>query len=261
MTMTAGVVLEVQGLCKHFVLHHLGGRSVTALDGVDLTVHAGEHVALIGPSGAGKSSLLRSIWRSYRPSAGSVVLHRADGSTVDLAALPDEELADVRQQDIGYVSQFLRREARRTARDVVRGAARRRGLSEPEATIAAVAALSRVELPEELWDTYPVLLSGGEQQRVNLAAGTIAPPRLLLLDEPIASLDPRNRAAVLELIASLRDRGVAVISVFHDLDAVRRLADRAVLLRGGRVEADDVPDVVVPVVGDELAAAGAGVTR
>jgi len=243
-------VLEVRDLRKQFVLHHLGGRHVTALDGVDLDVAKGEHVALVGTSGAGKSSLLRCVWRSYLPSSGSVVLRRTDGTSVDLATLDDTTLADVREHEIGYVSQFLRREARRTAVEVVRGSARRRGvLDQAAAGDLAVEALGRVALPAELWNTYPVLLSGGEQQRINLAAGTVAPPRLLLLDEPVASLDPANRGAVLELIARLRDSGVAVLSVFHDLDAVRQLADRVVRLERGRVVAVGPPEVVLTAAG------------
>jgi alpha-D-ribose 1-methylphosphonate 5-triphosphate synthase subunit PhnL len=89
------------------------------------------------------------------------------------------------------------------------------------------------------------VLSGGEQQRVNLAAGTLCPPRLLLLDEPVASLDARNRDSVLDLVVRLTAQGVAVLSVFHDLEAVRVLATRVILLRDGQVVADGEPAAVL----------------
>jgi alpha-D-ribose 1-methylphosphonate 5-triphosphate synthase subunit PhnL len=85
------------------------------------------------------------------------------------------------------------------------------------------------------------VLSGGERQRVNLAAGTVQPPRLLLLDEPVSALDPANRDAALELIDSLAAQGVAVLAVFHDLDAMRRLASRVVLMRDGRIVRQGTP--------------------
>lgn len=237
-------VLEVRDLQVSFELHAID-RHIEALRGVSLTVSAGEHVALAGSSGAGKSSLLKSIYRTYLPDSGEVWLHREDGSSVELGALADRELLAVRAAEIGYVSQFLRPEPRRSALEVVSRAGVRRGLAASEATEAAALALREVNLAEKLWHTYPTLLSGGEKQRVNLAAGTIAPPRLLLLDEPISSLDPANREAVLDRIAHLTELGVAVLAVFHDGEAMRRLADRIVLLGNGAVVDTGPPDLVL----------------
>ncbi|MEO1063263.1 MAG: ATP-binding cassette domain-containing protein [Actinomycetota bacterium] len=237
-------VLEVRDLRVSFELHAIE-RRVEALRGVSLSVAAGEHVALAGSSGAGKSSLLKSVYRTYLADSGEVVLHRGDGSSIELGSLTDRELLDVRAADIGYVSQFLRAEPRRSALDVVTRAGLRRGLDADQAADAAVQALREVNLVEELWHTYPTLLSGGEKQRVNLAAGTIAPPRLLLLDEPISSLDPTNREAVLDRIAHLTELGVAVLAVFHDGDAMRRLADRVVVLDAGLVVDAGPPDLVL----------------
>jgi alpha-D-ribose 1-methylphosphonate 5-triphosphate synthase subunit PhnL len=234
-------VLTVRGLHKQFVIHAIG-RQVLALRGVDLTVGAGQHVALVGPSGAGKSTLLKCVWRSCLPSAGEVWLRRQDATAVDLAAADDRTVVEVRRHDIAYVSQFLRPDCRRSVLEVVGRAAIRRGLEPAGAAAAAAAALRRVRLDEELWQTQPVVLSGGEQQRVNLAAGTLCPPRLLLLDEPVAALDSGHRETVLALISGLRQAGVSVLSVFHDLDAVRALADRVVVLRDGQVAAEGTPD-------------------
>ncbi len=246
--MNRAPVLDVRELRVSFELHAIG-RRVEALRGVSLTVSAGEHVALAGSSGAGKSSLLKSIYRTYLPDSGEVWFRRADGTGVELGSLADRELLDVRAADIGYVSQFLRAEPRRSALDVVTRAALRRGLDGDVAVDAAVQALREVNLAEGLWQTYPTLLSGGEKQRVNLAAGTIAPPRLLLLDEPISSLDPANREAVLDRIAGLTGLGVAVLAVFHDGDAMRRLADRVVVLDDGVVVDSGAPELVLDAVG------------
>lgn len=233
-------VLSVRGLHKRFVLHGIGGREVVALHGVDLDVCSGEHVAVVGPSGAGKSSLLKCVYRTYRPSAGEVRLGTAEG-VVDLAALPDHEMADLREREIGYVSQFLRPEPRRGAREIVARAGMCRGLELDDARELAAAILTRLVVDRELWETHPALLSGGEQQRVNLAAATLSPPGLLLLDEPVAALDPATRRVAIDLIAELTRRDVAVLSVLHEPDVVERLADRCLLLRGGRPSATGTP--------------------
>ncbi len=239
-TATSEPVLDVRGLHKQFVIHAIG-RRVTALRDVSLTVGAGEHVALVGPSGAGKSTLLKCVWRSCLPSAGEVWLRRRDSSLVNLASADDRAVTEARRHDVAYVSQFLRPDCRRSVLEVVGRAAVRRGLERGAAEAAAAAALRTVMLDEELWGTQPVVLSGGEQQRVNLAAGTLCPPRLLLLDEPVAALDAGNRETVFRLIGGLRRAGVAVLSVFHDPEAVRALADRVVVLRDGEVVAEGTP--------------------
>lgn len=227
-------VLTVRDLHKSFTLHTIDGRRVTSLHGVDLDVAAGEHVALAGPSGAGKSSFLRCVHRSYLPDSGSVILH-TDTGAVELTDLPDREMARLRGRELGYVSQFLSAPPRTAPLEVVAAAARRRGMSRSDARDAAAQALQRLALDEGLWDVDCSVLSGGERQRVNIAAGTVHPPRLLLLDEPVSALDPTNRERALELIASLSASGVAVLAVFHDLDAMHRLATRVVRFSDGRI--------------------------
>ncbi|WP_216894063.1 ATP-binding cassette domain-containing protein [Nocardia alni] len=228
--------LRVRRLRKTFVLHTIDGRTVQSLHGVDLDVAAGEHVALVGPSGAGKSSLLRCVYRTYLPDSGSVVLH-IDSDPIELTTLPDRTLARLRGRQIGYVAQFLTAPPRTSALAVVAAAARRRGVPADQARDAAATALRALGLDEVLWDVDCGVLSGGERQRINLAAATVAPPRLLLLDEPVSALDPANRDLALDLIADLTNRGVAVLSVFHDMAAVRRLATRALRMADGRVVA------------------------
>jgi alpha-D-ribose 1-methylphosphonate 5-triphosphate synthase subunit PhnL len=242
---SAEPVLSVRGLHKTFTLHTIDGRTVVSLRGVDLDVAEGEHVALAGPSGAGKSSLLRCVQRSYLPDAGSIRLRTSAGENLELTELDDRAMARLRGREFGYVSQFLSAPPRTGPLAVVAAAARRRGLDRADAGELAASALRRLNLDEALWDVDCSVLSGGERQRVNLAAGTVSPPRLLLLDEPVSALDPANREAALDLVASLSGRGVSVLAVFHDLAAMRRLASRVVLLRDGLVAEDGTPDQVL----------------
>ncbi|MGA9277494.1 ATP-binding cassette domain-containing protein [Ilumatobacter sp.] len=239
-------VLEVRGLEKHFVLHNIDGRMVAGLRGVDLDVSAGEHVVLAGSSGAGKTSLLKCVHRTYLPSAGTLALRLGDGTTVDLASIGEREVVALRGRELGYVSQFLQAPPRRGPFDIVVRAATDRGMDRDAAHDAAAVALRRLNIDEAMWDVYATVLSGGERQRVNLAAGTVSPPRLLLLDEPVSALDPANRSAALELIDELAGHGVAVLSVFHDLEAIERLATRVVLMRHGEVVDAGPPERILP---------------
>ena len=231
---TSPAVLTVRDLRKSFTLHTIDGRTVTSLHGVDLEVGRGEHVALAGPSGAGKTSFLRCVHRSYLPDSGSIVLH-TDGGPVELTDLRDREMARLRGRELGYVSQFLSAPPRTAPLEVVAAAARRRGMTRSDARDAAAVSLQRLALDEALWDVDCSVLSGGERQRVNIAAGTVHPPRLLLLDEPVSALDPANRDRALDLIDSLTASGVAVLAVFHDLEAMHRLATRVVRFADGRI--------------------------
>lgn len=239
------IVLDVRNLYKKFVLHTVDGRTVEALNGISLTVAAGEHVALAGTSGAGKSSLLKSIYRTYKPTSGQVWFRLVDETFTDLVTLSDAELATLRGRQIGYVSQFLRAAPRRSAFDIVATSGVQRGMDLKSARDAAALALQRLNLDEALWDINASVLSGGEKQRINLAAGTISPPRLLLLDEPVSALDPRNREAALALIDTLTHQGVAVLAVFHDIEAMERLATRVVVLQDGEVAYEGKPQATL----------------
>ncbi len=184
--------------------------------------------------------MLKCVHRTYDVGSGSVVV-RTDAGPVDLATAPQFVAVRIQRSVIGYVSQFLRAEPRRGAFAAVVRAGLRRGMDEEAVRDRAADLLRRLGVAEHLWDTPPTLLSGGEQQRVNLARGLVVPAPVLLLDEPVASLDPRSRAAVLDLVEDLRNQGTAILSVFHDLDAVRRLADRVLLVNDGVVSASGSP--------------------
>jgi alpha-D-ribose 1-methylphosphonate 5-triphosphate synthase subunit PhnL len=112
----------------------------------------------------------------------------------------------------------------------------RRGGDREEAIDRARGAFARLGLPKELWDAYPSTFSGGEQQRVNITRAIIAQPRLLLLDEPTASLDLATKDAVIDMILELKDRGASMLLITHDAHTMSRLADRRLHLSEGRIE-------------------------
>lgn len=241
-------ILSVRSLHKSFVLHTIDGRIVEALRCVDLDIFPGEHVALAGSSGAGKSSLLKCIYRTYEPTSGSVMLQLRSGDVVELTSLSDQQMAYFRGREIGYVSQFLRAEPRRGPLDIVARAGVSRGMERDMARDAAAISLKRLNIEEKLWDVHASVLSGGEKQRINLAAGTISAPQLLLLDEPVSALDPANREAALDLIGDLTAKGVAVLAVFHDIEAMERLASRIVLMQNGQVAMNGAPHDVLELL-------------
>ena len=215
----ANPMLEVQSLEKQFTLHLRGGLSLPVLHGVNLTVHAGECVALSGPSGAGKSTLLRSLYANYRADAGRILI-RHEGEMVDIAAAPPRTVVQVRAKTLGYVSQFLRVVPRVPALEIVAEAAPDRSLEK------AAALLHRLNIPTRLHALPPATFSGGEQQRVNLARGFIGGHPILLLDEPTASLDAANADIVIAMITEAKARGVAIVGIFHDAEVRNRVADR-----------------------------------
>ncbi len=236
--MTGGL-LRVDGLGKRFVLRLLGDKQIEACREVSFSVAPGELVALTGPSGAGKSTVLKCVYRTYLPSAGRVLFASAAGEAVDLAAAPERTVLDLRGAEIGYVSQFLRVIPRVPAREVVMQPLLSRGVAAPEARERAEAVLRRLHIPRALLDAYPATFSGGEQQRINIARAVVWAPRLLLLDEPTASLDAGSAEAALGLLRELRRQGTAMVGVFHDRLLVEATADREVRLRapGGASDA------------------------
>lgn len=241
-------ILDVRDLTKSFVLHNIDGRTVTGLHNVSFTVEPGQHLALAGTSGAGKSTLLRAIYRTYAPSSGDVWFRLSDDSVVNLAQISDPEIVALRGRQIGYVSQFLRAQPRRSVLDLVIRAGVSRGMNVADARELGILSLRRLNIGEQLWDVHTSVLSGGEKQRVNIAAGLISPPRLLLLDEPVSALDPDNRESAIQLIGELTQQGVAVLAVFHDLDAIARLATQIVVMQKGRIINNGTVDQILPLL-------------
>jgi len=228
-------VLTIDNLRKTFDMHILGDTQVVGLDDVSFTVDDGEFLAIVGESGSGKSSLLKCIYRAYEPTTGRVVYHGAKGD-VDLASCDDREMIRLRESAIGYTSQFLDEIPRVPAVDVVARPLREGGLSTDDARERSEELLSRLQLPEELWEAYPATFSGGERQRVNLAQAIAPQPDLLLLDEPTSALDPETRQAAIDLLREYLGDGTTVVGVFHNTDVVEAVADRVAVLDGGQLQ-------------------------
>jgi alpha-D-ribose 1-methylphosphonate 5-triphosphate synthase subunit PhnL len=232
-------VLDVKGLSKGFTLHLRGGAQLPVLENLDLQVHAGECVALVGASGRGKSTLIKCLYGSYAADAGSIVFY-GDAGVHDLAAATPHQWMLLRRREIAYVSQFLRVVPRVPALDLVAERILDAHGVMAESDEAAFAAaweaarsrsaelLQRLNLPPALWSLPPATFSGGEQQRVNIARGFIEPSRLLLLDEPTASLDAHNRRIVIALIHEALTRGCAVVGIFHDEEVREAVATRRI---------------------------------
>lgn len=217
--------LQVNELAKEFILHNRGGRRISGFSGVSFSVRAGELLALTGPSGAGKSSVLKTVYRTYTPSRGTICLHRGQGKMVDLAGCSESEMLGYRRRHIGFVTQFLKILPRVSALDVVAAPLIEIGTGKEEARERAAEVLRSLHIREELFSISPLTFSGGEQQRINIARGVIAPKKLLLLDEPTASLDEQSASRVLELLQELKRRKICMIAIFHDRERMVQVAD------------------------------------
>jgi alpha-D-ribose 1-methylphosphonate 5-triphosphate synthase subunit PhnL len=227
-------MLRVEILGKNFIIHIRDNIVIPGFAGVSFEISGGSLLAITGPSGTGKSSLLKCIYRTYIPSAGNIFYTAKDGSCIDLAKADDWDILTLRQDEIGYVSQFFRVMPRVSAQETLIEPLISRGISRKKALDKARDMLSRVGLGKTLWDMYPATFSGGEKQRLNILRAIITKPRLLLLDEPTASLDKGYKTRVLQMILDLKSEGTAMIGVFHDRDALTALSDlRYDLLRGG----------------------------
>ncbi|WP_119165872.1 phosphonate C-P lyase system protein PhnL [Algihabitans albus] len=229
-------LLKIEKLAKSFTLHTQGGVRIQALLDLDLKVAAGECLALVGGSGAGKSSLLRCLTGNYLPDCGSIQVRRED-NWVELVGASPQTVLELRRATIGYVSQFLRVIPRVPALDLVIEPAVAAGTEADEAEVRARDVLRHLNLPERLWSLAPATFSGGEQQRVNIARAFVHPYPILLLDEPTASLDARNRKAVIDLIEDARRKGAAIVGIFHDAETRTALATREIPLVEGKAAA------------------------
>ena len=209
--------------------------SDVALDGVSLEVLPGTAAVVLGPSGCGKTTMLRVIAGLEVPDSGQVLLN---GTTVSAPGRP--HVLPHRRQ-LGFVFQDLALWPHLTVRqnlDFVLGS---RGLSRPEQDLRAHDALVLVRI-EELAGRYPHQLSGGEQQRVALARAIVHEPRVLLLDEPLSSLDPELRADLRSELARLqRALSLTTVYVTHDREDAAALADCVIEMRAGRIHRDHSP--------------------
>lgn len=224
-------LLSVKNLRKQFHIHALG-RSLAAFDAVNFTLNGGEFLLVGGANGVGKSTLLRCLYRTYLPSGGSAHYQSRLGR-LDLVCAADEDIALLRASELGHVTQFLRPRPRVAALDLVAEPLLAAGRAADEAHAEAAYWLEAFGLKPDIWGAYPATFSGGEQQKVNLVRALIQPRRLLLLDEPTASLDRNARAALVARLRELKAQGVAMIGVFHHPEDVRGVVDQELQLTAG----------------------------
>jgi alpha-D-ribose 1-methylphosphonate 5-triphosphate synthase subunit PhnL len=219
-------MLQCKNLKKEFLMHIRGGKRITGLRDVSFELEEGTFLGVSGPSGSGKSSLLKCIYRTYIPTDGELLYSSADGTWTDLATAEEHRILELRNREIGYISQFFHVIPRVSALDTVVKQMRRKGYTTQESTARAQELLQKLGLSPSLWELFPSTFSGGEQQRVNIIHAVITKPRLLLLDESTSSLDARSAEAVIRLIKELQSEGTAIIGVFHDKKLLARLADK-----------------------------------
>jgi alpha-D-ribose 1-methylphosphonate 5-triphosphate synthase subunit PhnL len=220
-------LLKVNNLSKVFNIHVLEDKVVEGCDRVTFNVDKGEFLGLSGPSGVGKSTILKCLYRTDLPTSGDIWYDSVLFGKVNMSTIADHMVIDIRHKEIGYVSQFLKVIPRVSAIDVVaEPLLTRNGASDKEARNKAGELLERLNIPMRLLDAYPATFSGGEQQRVNIARAVIWKPRLLLLDEPTASLDRDSVSIVVQLLREMREQGTSMIGIFHDNELMESITDR-----------------------------------
>ena len=224
-----GTLIQVRGLSKDYIL---GDNVVRALRDVDLTIAAGEFVAIMGPSGSGKTTMMNLLGCLDTPTRGTYLL---DG--VDMSGLHPDELAETRNTRIGFVFQSFNLLARTSAADNVQLPLMYARLKKAQRREAAERVLDDVGLGDRM-DHQPSQLSGGQQQRVAIARALVNGPQLIFADEPTGALDTRTGVEIMAIFQRLnREAGMTVVLVTHEAD-VARFADRVVRFQDGRVISD-----------------------
>jgi len=228
--------------------------SIAAVDNISLSVEAGSFVGVIGRSGAGKSTLLRSINRLVEPSQGRILFRGTD-----VTALRGRALRQWRARSAMIFQQFNLVPRLDVLTNVLIGRLSQHGtlpslfnLFTPQERAMAVEALDQLDLAAHAFQRAGTL-SGGQQQRVAIARALMQAPAILLADEPIASLDPRNAACVMDALKSInRDSGLTILCNLHTLDAARQYCERIVGMAKGRIVFDGIPAKLTPAAMREI---------
>jgi putative ABC transport system ATP-binding protein len=221
-------VIELNSISKHY---EMGQQLIKAVDSLDLTIDYNEYIVFIGSSGSGKSTLMNIIGCLDTPTGGRYVLNEKDVSGMD-----ENELADIRNQEIGFIFQSFNLLPRASALKNVMQPLIYRGMNLAERKAEAERVLERVGL-EDRADHLPNQLSGGQRQRVAIARALVTNPSILLADEPTGNLDSQTSIEILRLFDELHRDGQTIIVVTHEPDVAAH-GERVVRLKDGKVVED-----------------------
>ena len=225
---TMSALVEIQDISK---IYNPGENEVRALDHISLTIQKGEFVAIIGQSGSGKSTLMNMIGCLDVPTEGTYILN---GQNV--SKLSDNELSDIRNQEIGFIFQGFNLIANLTAQENVELPRIYRGVPKKERHELSVAALKKVGLAHRM-DHRPSEMSGGQQQRVAIARAIAQAPPVILADEPTGNLDSASSMEILDILKQLHAENRTVILITHDNDIAKQ-AKRVIRIKDGKIERD-----------------------
>jgi putative ABC transport system ATP-binding protein len=225
---SGALVIEIEGVTK---LYKMGSEIVHALRGVDVRIRRNEYLAIMGPSGSGKSTLMNMLGCLDTPTAG-----RYEFSGKNVATMVDDELAEIRNREIGFVFQTFNLLPRSDALHNVELPLIYAGITKHERIARAREALENVGLGDRLHHR-PNELSGGQRQRVAIARALVTRPSIILADEPTGNLDSKTGVEIMNLFEQLYEQGNTLIVVTHEEDIARH-ARRIVRLRDGLIESD-----------------------
>jgi len=223
-------IIKIQGIKKYY---KVGTQEVRALDGVDLTIHDNEYVAIMGPSGSGKSTMMNILGCLDSPSGGTYILNGTDVSQMN-----DSALAEVRNKEIGFIFQSFNLLPRYSALENVALPLIYSGESKKGRDIRAEKALESVDLTDRMHHR-PNELSGGQRQRVAVARALVNKPSIILADEPTGNLDSKTSVDIMKLFEAIHNKGNTIIVVTHEEDIAKH-AHRIIRLRDGHIESDEI---------------------